>query len=392
MESPLSGKRLWKVASAIRERVLVLQTTRYRNLESQVDGLLSDLDELQRVRRLLALCVTRQWLAASANCAEQVARVTRNLPYLCQETQKTVDAPEPLIPTVRDVLQELLQAEEEFDRICYYPEDNVLSVVTEAIELEGVYLGDFEIQLQIDVIGEPRSRGAYKVVALDPHPSTRNEEVTHPHVSGERLCAGDAGAAIDAAIASGRVCDFFVLVRSVLTNYNPNSPYVALEDWNGQACSDCGSVVSDDNTYFCTTCEEDFCEDCSSYCTYCEETTCLSCLDTCPVCQERACPGCFTTCPDCGRRLCRGCEHDEKCPCHEEEPESEENDDTNSDRPEGAACAGEDGEGSRDCSIADTEQTGDPAGAQAAQEGHPAACAPVLADRLGETPVLPGSR
>jgi hypothetical protein len=47
---------------------------------------------------------------------------------------------------------------------------------------------------------------------MDPHPSSRNNEVTHPHVSGERLCAGDAGAAIEAAIASGRICDFFVLV------------------------------------------------------------------------------------------------------------------------------------------------------------------------------------
>ncbi len=293
------------------------------------------------------------------------------------------------IPNVRDVLAELLQAEEEFEELRYYPEDKIIAIATEAVELQGVYLGDFEVQLHIQALGGTNNRGLYRIVALDPHPSVRNEEVTHPHVSGERLCAGDAGAAIDAALAGGRVCDFFMLVRSVLTTYNQDSAYVTLEDWDGVACSDCGHIMGSDNTYFCTTCEEDFCDDCSSYCTYCEETTCLSCLDTCPVCQERVCPGCFTTCPDCGRRLCRGCEHDEKCPCHEEEPESEENDDTNSDRPEVAACAGE---GSNACDTTGAQQTGDPAGAQAAEEGNPETCAPVLTDRLGETPVLPGSR
>jgi hypothetical protein len=324
MESPLSGKRLWKVASAIRDRVLVLRSTRYGNIEKQVEGIMSDLDELQRARRLLDLSVKCQWLVAAQSMADQAARVMRNLPYLCQEALRTAEAPEPLVPTIREVLEELQQAEEEFDQLRYYPEDNVLTVATEAIELEGVYLGEFEIQLQIDVIGEPRSRGAYKIVALDPHPSSRNNEVTHPHVSGERLCAGDAGAAIEAAIASGRVCDIFVLVRSVLTNYNPNSPYVALEDWNGQACHDCGQVASGDDLYFCTTCEEDYCESCSSFCRYCEETTCLSCLETCPVCEERTCPDCMSVCPDCDRKLCRGCEHDQKCPCHEEETENEE--------------------------------------------------------------------
>ena len=63
------------------------------------------------------------------------------------------------------------------------------------------------------------------MIALDPHPAALNDAVTHPHVSDERLCTGDAGAAIQAALAAGRVFDFFTLVRSVLVTYNPESPY-----------------------------------------------------------------------------------------------------------------------------------------------------------------------
>ena len=61
----------------------------------------------------------------------------------------------------------------------------------------------------------------YRVVALDPHPAGSDESVTHPHVRDEQLCAGDAAAAIRSALAGGRICDFFLLVRSVLDRIQP---------------------------------------------------------------------------------------------------------------------------------------------------------------------------
>ena len=387
MEDELSGRRLWQVASAIRDRLHAVRLSRFHEAQGQIQSLASDLAELESVRRRLSLCVARGWTAAAGSLMEQATRLFRSLNFTSKDAELALNKPEIQIPNVRDVLEELLQAEEEFEGLRYYPEDQILAIVTDTIELEGICLGDFEVQLHIAALGDPSFRNIYRVVALDPHPSVRNDAVTHPHISEERLCAGDAGAAIDTALAGGRICDFFILVRSVLTNYNRDSAYVTLEDWDGAACHDCGGVMGEDDTYYCTSCDNDFCGECSSCCDHCEETTCLGCLETCPVCDDRVCSGCMTRCPECGERLCRRCREEARCPCLNEEPENEEvTDDNNSNRIESAAevreavDAGSDGE---------PDEATAPVTAQAAEEGAGEDRASVHADRLGQTPVLP---
>ena len=390
MENPLSEKGFWRLAGAIRDRLCAGQMNRYREVQTQVQHLMSDLAELDAIRRKLSLCLARGWIAAASNLADEAVRLFRDLHYTGQEATKSAEKPEVPVPNLREVLEELLQAEEEFEGLQYYPEDEILSVTTDAVELEGVYLGDFEVQLLIPALGDPNHRNLYQIVALDPHPSLRNDSVTHPHVNDQRLCAGDAGAAIEMALAGGRICDFFMLVRSVLTTYNRDSAYVTLEDWEGTACCDCGSVVREDDSFYCTSCENEFCGECSSYCHRCEETTCRGCLAPCPVCEESTCNGCLTTCPECGRILCRDCREEEKCPCLEEEPENEEEtDDNNSSRSEGGEAAGEDGEVRIVSDASGASQTGTPVETETSEERDPEASAPVLADRLGEAPLLP---
>jgi hypothetical protein len=283
MENELSGRRLWQVAGTIRDCLHAARMNRFREAQGQIQNLSSDLAELESIRRKLGLCVARGWTAAAGSLMEQATRLFRSFNYGSLEAEKAVGKPEVTVPNVRDVLEELLQAEEEFEGLRYYREDQILAIVTDAVELEGVYLGDFEVQLHIPALGDASFRSIYRIIALDPHPSVRNEAVTHPHVNEERLCAGDAGAAIDTALAGGRICDFFMLVRSVLTNYNRDSAYVTLEDWDGATCHDCGSVMGEDDTYYCTSCDYEFCGECSSCCASCDETTCVR-----PACSKLA--------------------------------------------------------------------------------------------------------
>jgi hypothetical protein len=389
MENALSGRRLWQVAGAIRDRLHAVRLSRFHEAQGQIQGLASDLAELESVRGRLSLCVARGWIAAAGSLMEQATRLFRSLNFTSKDAELALNKPEVQIPNVRDVLEELLQAEEEFEGLRYYPEDQILAIVTDTIELEGIYLGDFEVQLHIAALGDPNFRNIYRVVALDPHPSMRNEAVTHPHISEERLCAGDAGAAIDTALAGGRICDFFILVRSVLTNYNRDSAYVTLEDWDGAACHDCGGVMGEDDTYYCTSCDNDFCGECSSCCARCDETTCLGCLETCPVCEDSVCGGCMTRCPECGERLCSRCREEARCPCLNEEPENEEvTDDNDSDRIESTAESGEAG-GTGINAHGDAQETAAAVAAQAAEEGAGEDRASVHADCLGETPLLP---
>ena len=117
-----------------------------------------------------------------------------------------------------------------------------------------------------DELADTFRRQAFLIEALDPHPATESEGVTHPHVRDEMLCTGEASSSISAALEAGRIADFFLIVRSVLTTYNPESPYVSLDNWNGEPCVDCGYYLNDDNRYFCEECEEHFCDECMSGC------------------------------------------------------------------------------------------------------------------------------
>ena len=214
-------------------------------------------------------------------------------------------------------------SDEEFDGLVYHKESDLLAVTTESIELDDVHLGEFEIQLHVPSLAEMRYNSIYRIFALDPHPAGSNDCVTHPHVSDEHLCPGDAGAAINMALAAGRICDFFLLVRSVLTNYNPDSPYVSLDNWYGTPCYDCGYVMDDENEYFCSFCENTFCGECSDYCRHCHEGGCRGCLTECAVCQDLTCQECMSVCPECGEPLCKKCLDDMACPCIEENEEIE---------------------------------------------------------------------
>jgi hypothetical protein len=138
------------------------------------------------------------------------------------------------------------------------------------------------------------------------------------------MCEGDASAAITAALTNGRICDFFQLVTAVLTNYNPNSPYVALADWEGRPCYDCGYTMGGDDIHWCSSCENDFCDECTSYCRRCDDTTCRSCLEECSACGDLVCPSCKMKCPECGKLICKTCHEEQLCPCVQEREEQEE--------------------------------------------------------------------
>lgn len=222
------------------------------------------------------------------------------------------------IPSLRELLAELRQAEQEFGQLNYDRRSKVLTVMTDPIELEDVYLGEFEIQLPITSLSEAHTDEMYRVVAVDPHPAASDEAVTHPHVRDECLCPGDARAALRSALYGGRICDFFLLVKSVLTEYNAGSPYVSLEKWYGIPCYECGNRTNNEDLYRCCDCESDFCEDCICRCERCDTVFCPGCSQECRVCGDPVCSACLTRCPHCKRKLCQTCLDEELCTGNQE--------------------------------------------------------------------------
>ena len=208
-------------------------------------------------------------------------------------------------------------------------------------------------------------------------------------MSDEQLCAGDASAPIHQALLGGRLCDFFTLVRSVLTHYNSNSPYVALDNWEGVACYECGYMIPGDEDYWCSGCEHRFCRECVTSCSQCEDYFCRGCLTECAACQELVCASCLSECPDCGRELCSNCLEDNECPCVEENEETgeseEDDDDQDDDEDENCALTGE---GSQ--TQAQPQAQPIPVGSGAIGLTPTVATgAPLCADRVGQVALLP---
>jgi hypothetical protein len=198
-----------------------------------------------------------------------------------------------------------------------------LCVTTEPVELEGVYLGRFQIRLSWHNL---RSAQPYRVVALEPAPAASNSSVTHPHVNDETLCEGEGRVGVRRALAEGRLFDFFTMVDRLLHTYARGSAHVELDDWRGIRCHDCGSLVDEDDYSSCDRCEAIVCVDCSRGCPHCDRCICAGCSDCCKLCDEAHCAGCLTSCTVCECLVCPDClENDDLCKnCHEKQLETDD--------------------------------------------------------------------
>jgi hypothetical protein len=122
----------------------------------------------------------------------------------------------------------------------------------------------------------------------------------------------------------GRFYDFFVLVRQILSTYNPGSAHVALENWaGGIPCIGCGCSVSEDDHCSCEQCQERFCGDCVGTCDGCSCCLCSECSGVCTRCLERFCDACLSLQNDTTQSVCRCCQESQNHPTPNQEPSHE---------------------------------------------------------------------
>jgi hypothetical protein len=291
-------------------------------------------DCIQKLQRQIQMARVRGWHAAMKrlhdDLAEALSNFRRQLDVPLQQLQTTSRVPRRKA-TVTDLYRDLLALKQEFEDYRIDLDERELSITTDIIELEETYLGPFQIRLEWGRLRETHAE--YRVIALDPHPARKNTGVTHPHVQDECLCEGEGRAAIAAALAEGRLFDFFLLVSQVLHTYGRGSAFVELDNWHGEPCSDCGDCVDPDDRYYCQSCDSVLCASCAYSCEGCHETYCSECINSCSVCESKTCNSCLTDCKDCSRSVCDGCrETSGLCSCcHEKQEKEVENDETEND-------------------------------------------------------------
>jgi hypothetical protein len=274
-------------------------------------------DDLVRVTRRVALARRRGWHLAAAQLAEEQvfdAECLSNALTVWANRQRERPTPS-LLSNVGHLYRELAGLEREFGEFTH--EGITLSVTTEPIQLEGIDLGPFRIELDLSGIGILDM--PYRVVAVDPNSASSSSGVTHPHVQDEYLCPGDGRPAIDKALRDWRLYDFFLIVNQILSTYADGSAYVRLENWGGVSCSGCGDSIDEEESHRCQGCGCTLCADCSWMCQGCDYDFCSDCSSNCAHCDEYQCASCLWICPDCKAAVCSGCrEHEALCKkCHE---------------------------------------------------------------------------
>jgi hypothetical protein len=180
--------------------------------------------------------------------------------------------------------------------------------------LQGLNLGRFRIELNLQSLGRRTNKNVYVVRSLDLKGAATNGSVRHPHVLFDHLNAREFAEPIREAKLAGRIADLFDLVVKALRTYDPTTAYIKIEDWQKVFCSQCHRELPEGLHTFCDSCQEWCCEKCRLECPACGEKVCEDCQGVCHTCAQVFCAACMTRCAMCGAKSCQKCLQTGLCP------------------------------------------------------------------------------
>lgn len=265
--------------------------------------------ECERLARLHQKAIDKGWLAAAALIRRRFHQALQEFQTLLAQTRTEQDQPTPLPSSLGKIYAELLGLYDEFPNADLNLRLKTISVITDSVTLEDVYLGPFSIELDV-ASGNGLS---YSVIATDANPAGNDEDVTHPHVRDNCLCEGEGTLPIRHALEEGRFGDFFQIVDQILQTYNSGSAYIALDEWQGISCTACGEYVNDDERTSCSRTSDTLCCECAVTCPDCDQDFAPDLVEHCEKCEESFCDRCLD------EGMCHAC-HKETC---EEETEQQ---------------------------------------------------------------------
>ncbi len=316
MQNPFHQRR-WRAACRI-AAVLALQQPSGVSLVLPQPGW----QTLQMLQRQQVQALERGWQAAAAAIQDRWQQQFRwwlTALELRGQDVMTSRASRPV--SVATITAELAALEDEFPAVELDLQTSTVAVTTADITLDDVPLGPFQLVWNWSRSGRS---GELRVVAQAPCRPAGRSDVTHPHVLDEALCVGEAREPLARALQSGRLGDYFLILRQVLETYNARSAYVALSDWHGGRCAACDDHCETDDLSACQHCGDALCADCGHPCATCGHAHCDHCLQACPDCDDRFCDHCW---PGQSRRRGETCPACRDLELAEEEPDENGDDD-----------------------------------------------------------------
>ena len=329
-----------RAANMLLQALSELKQKRLRMMQQRIEDFSYKYSDVTKNSRIFQRAVDRCWYPAAEKIRSRISRNLTDFSHHLEQLKNILNTDDIKLPKLGDIVAELLQIEQEFGELIFDLKARTISVITESIVLDEISFGPFEIRLFLNDIEKLTTESPYKIIAIEPNPAGSDCNVTHPHVSYEKLCEGDGFIPIRKAIQQGRLCDFFTIIVQILQTYNPDSPYVSLDDWEGISCYDCGYTAAGDECYFCEDCEHDYCSSCSTYCQICDTTICMGCSVTCPECDQPVCHSCTAKCKECEEIFCERCLTEEGlCNDCEEQRKADNNEEQKEEQKKPETCA-----------------------------------------------------
>ena len=191
----LTLRQLVKTANRIADQLHVARSHKRMMLRKRISNSLSRADGLGRIHERLLRCEEMKQFASSGRAMGSTEVLFVELDGLIPDARMAASTLDGLkMAALRDIYLDLQATEEEFGVLRYDLDTETLHVDTEPIELDGIYLGEFRVKLHVNEVGSGSQRAPYSIEALDPHPAQGSDDVTHTHVNGGDLCAGDGAA------------------------------------------------------------------------------------------------------------------------------------------------------------------------------------------------------
>jgi len=326
-----TNKQMAKIAILIRNQILSLTnkistTTQHKKNIQNIEYILENIKKQDRLKNKAFeknwfLAAKRLEYGENGTIQSFMNKIVDNAEKVSTYIDDFYNPPNFYLPSFSEIMKDIQATKKTFPSLSY--KDHILSVKTNKITLSDgdneIELGDFNIKFNLDTRFDSRLGNILEIEALDPNPAQGRSNITHPHVDSGSLCAGEdpkTGATGDSlirqALQQGRIEDAFKLVLLVLDNYNEDSPYVHLYEWNGEvySCTECGADdLTEDTIYSCEFCDQIFCENCISSCDKCSRSMCMECATRCNQCDNVFCEKCLTnsSCGDCGETICENC-------------------------------------------------------------------------------------
>jgi hypothetical protein len=143
---------LIRLANDVQDQLTALGQSQAFRWSESLRYPIEHLQRLSRIHHKLGLCQLHQYHAAARQLRTQLGRMLPDL--ICEiEGLQQMDKRKPvLVPSLRDLVDEIHQIQQEFDTYDYSRKSKTLSVTTDSIELEGIELGRFRIDLRLDLL------------------------------------------------------------------------------------------------------------------------------------------------------------------------------------------------------------------------------------------------